>query len=108
MTAPEPTPTAEHIDAVATMKRGKTSAETCALNGWHVGTVIEGDEGYGPTRIHCTTKSFWSPSPLKSRRPAASSPAWPTRPFPVVRGLTTRTTARTRSSSAPSGIKLFP
>ena len=37
MTATEPTRPAEHIDAVATMKRGKTSAETCALNGWHVG-----------------------------------------------------------------------
>ena len=38
----------------ARMVRGKTEAETCALNGWHVGTIIEGDEGYGPTRIRIT------------------------------------------------------
>ncbi len=33
------------------MKRGSTDAETCRLNGWGVGTVLVGDEGYGPTTI---------------------------------------------------------
>jgi hypothetical protein len=30
------------------------SAETCRKNGWQVGDVLEGDEGYGPTRIKIT------------------------------------------------------
>ena len=29
-------------------------ADTCRANGWGVGTVLEGDEGYGPTRIQLT------------------------------------------------------
>lgn len=36
------------------MKRGSTDAETCRLNGWSVGTVLVGDEGYGPTTIRIT------------------------------------------------------
>lgn len=36
------------------MKRGHTEAETCALNGWKVGTRLIGDEGYGPTVIELT------------------------------------------------------
>ena len=31
-----------------------TAAETCRQNGWHVGDVLEGDEGRGPTRIRIT------------------------------------------------------
>ena len=30
------------------------SATLCRLNGWGAGTVLEGDEGYGPTRILIT------------------------------------------------------
>lgn len=36
------------------MLRGHTETETCKLNGWTVGDIIEGDEGYGPTRIIIT------------------------------------------------------
>jgi len=36
------------------VKRGSTDAETCRLNGWDVGTVLVGDEGYGPTTIRIT------------------------------------------------------
>jgi len=36
------------------VKRGSTDAETCRLNGWDVGTVLVGDEGYGPTTIQIT------------------------------------------------------
>jgi hypothetical protein len=36
------------------MLRGKTEAETCRLNGWTVGTVLVGDEGYGPEKIKIT------------------------------------------------------
>lgn len=36
------------------MKRGKTEAETLALNGWKVGDILEGDEGNGPDRIIIT------------------------------------------------------
>jgi hypothetical protein len=36
------------------MLRGKTEAETCRLNGWTVGTVLVGDEGYGPEKIMIT------------------------------------------------------
>jgi hypothetical protein len=31
-----------------------TDAEKCRENGWVVGTVLEGDEGYGPERILLT------------------------------------------------------
>lgn len=31
-----------------------TNAELCRVNGWKVGDVLEGDEGYGPTRIVLT------------------------------------------------------
>jgi hypothetical protein len=31
-----------------------TPADSCRENGWTVGTVLEGDEGYGPTRIEIT------------------------------------------------------
>lgn len=33
---------------------GITDAERCRQNGWEVGTVLEGDEGYGPDRIIIT------------------------------------------------------
>ena len=36
------------------MLRGRTDAETCHLNGWHVGTRLAGDEGYGVTVIEIT------------------------------------------------------
>ena len=36
------------------MKRGRRDAETCRLNGWSVGTRLEGDEGYGPSVIQIT------------------------------------------------------
>ena len=36
------------------MKRGKTERETIDLNGWKVGDVLEGDEGYGPQRVKIT------------------------------------------------------
>lgn len=31
-----------------------TSAEKCRVNGWGPGTLIVGDEGYGPTVIRIT------------------------------------------------------
>ncbi len=36
------------------MLRGKTDAETCRLNQWNVGTVLVGDEGFGPEKIKIT------------------------------------------------------
>lgn len=36
------------------MKRGKTEPETVRLNEWKVGDILEGDEGYGPSRILIT------------------------------------------------------
>lgn len=36
------------------MKRGKTERETLELNGFGVGDILEGDEGYGPDRIIIT------------------------------------------------------
>lgn len=36
------------------MIRGKSEAETCRLNGWETGTVLIGDEGYGPEAILIT------------------------------------------------------
>ena len=36
------------------MKRGETETETCRLNGWSVGTVLVGDEGFGPEAIVIT------------------------------------------------------
>jgi hypothetical protein len=36
------------------MKRGKTEKETLELNGWGIGDILEGDEGYGPDRIKIT------------------------------------------------------
>ena len=36
------------------MKRGKTERETLELNGWRVGDVLEGDEGFGADRIRIT------------------------------------------------------
>lgn len=36
------------------LKRGNTEAETCRLNGWTVGTVLVGDEGYGSEKIKIT------------------------------------------------------
>jgi hypothetical protein len=32
----------------------QSAAETCRQNRWHVGDVLEGDEGRGPTRIKIT------------------------------------------------------
>jgi hypothetical protein len=37
-----------------TMLRGKTERETLELNGWGIGDILEGDEGYGPDRIKIT------------------------------------------------------
>lgn len=31
-----------------------TDADRCRANGWQVGDTLEGDEGYGPTRILIT------------------------------------------------------
>lgn len=31
-----------------------TDAELCRKNGWKVGTILEGDVGYGPDRIQIT------------------------------------------------------
>lgn len=36
------------------MKAGVNDAETIRLNGWGVGDILEGDEGYGPSRILIT------------------------------------------------------
>jgi hypothetical protein len=36
------------------MLRGNTEAETLRLNGWGIGDILEGDEGYGPSRIVIT------------------------------------------------------
>ncbi|HPB98053.1 MAG TPA: hypothetical protein PKW66_19205 [Polyangiaceae bacterium] len=36
------------------MKRGKTDRQTLELNGWGIGDILEGDEGYGPQRIVIT------------------------------------------------------
>lgn len=36
------------------MQRGKTEKETLELNGWGVGDILEGNEGYGPSRIIIT------------------------------------------------------
>jgi len=36
------------------MIRGKTEKETLELNGWGIGDILEGDEGYGPSRILIT------------------------------------------------------
>ena len=40
------------------MKHGKTRKETLELNGWGVGDVLEGDEGYGPDRILITAIGY--------------------------------------------------
>lgn len=31
-----------------------SSADKCRRNGWQVGDILEGDEGYGPDRIRIT------------------------------------------------------
>ena len=36
------------------MKYGKTERETLDLNGWTVGDILEGDEGYGPDLVKIT------------------------------------------------------
>ena len=36
------------------MLRGKTEVETLRLNGWGVGDILEGDQGYGPDQIEIT------------------------------------------------------
>lgn len=33
------------------MERGNTEVETLKLNGWGLGDILEGDEGYGPDQI---------------------------------------------------------
>lgn len=33
---------------------GKTEKETLELNGWGIGDILEGDEGYGSDRIKIT------------------------------------------------------
>ena len=37
-----------------TLHSRHSSADLCRLNGWSPGTVLEGDEGYGPERIVLT------------------------------------------------------
>jgi hypothetical protein len=32
----------------------KSDADICRENGWTVGTILEGDEGYGPDQIQIT------------------------------------------------------
>lgn len=39
---------------VSVVRTTGTSAGLCRANGWTVGDVLEGDEGYGPTRIVIT------------------------------------------------------
>lgn len=36
------------------MKRGATEAETCALNGWVVGTLVRGHESWGGAGVWTT------------------------------------------------------
>ena len=36
------------------MIHGKTERETLDLNGWTIGDILEGDEGYGPDLIKIT------------------------------------------------------
>ena len=36
------------------MKLGSTERETLDLNGWTVGDILEGDDGFGPSRIKIT------------------------------------------------------
>ena len=36
------------------MITGKTEKETLELNGWGIGDILQGDEGYGPDRILIT------------------------------------------------------
>jgi hypothetical protein len=36
------------------MKKGKTEVDTLRINGWGVGDILEGDEGYGPVKIRIT------------------------------------------------------
>jgi hypothetical protein len=36
------------------MEKLLSDASKCRINGWGAGTVLEGDEGYGPTRIVLT------------------------------------------------------
>lgn len=42
------------IVGVTTSQKGKSNAEIARSNGWTPGTVLEGDEGFGPTRIVIT------------------------------------------------------
>ncbi len=37
-----------------TSHRQQSDAHICRANCWSVGTILEGDEGYGPTRIIIT------------------------------------------------------
>ncbi len=36
------------------MKQGETEVETLRINGWGVGDVLEGDDGFGVDRIKIT------------------------------------------------------
>lgn len=38
----------------ATLNSTLSSADLCRANGWAAGTILEGDEGYGPERIRIT------------------------------------------------------
>jgi len=40
--------------AEPTLNNGREPADLCRVNGWGVGTVLEGDEGYGACRIVIT------------------------------------------------------
>lgn len=63
------------------MIRGANDAQTCSLNGWAVGTLLVGDEGYGPTVLRITAIGEESllavcESPtMASRAPTSRSPA---------------------------------
>lgn len=39
---------------IPTLNSRMSSAELCRANGWGIGTILEGDEGWGPERIRIT------------------------------------------------------
>lgn len=42
------------VSLLKIMQYGKTERETLDLNGWTIGDILEGDEGYGPDLIKIT------------------------------------------------------
>ncbi len=62
------------------MKYGKTERETLRLNGFDIGDILEGDEGYGPDRIMITAIGeevficrWWDKSRLKWDRESGNT-----------------------------------